>query len=121
MRCVCCSKPMRRITTDLYAPQPRPDSCAPIAGWRYQGNLRVVSRRYVMVDPILNNFVISDDDPERTARAERRLYKVSLWDGKTYQASNGYFCTDRCAGQFAKAAYVAGYRMVGNTAIQRAA
>jgi hypothetical protein len=110
MRCVCCHQSMRKWTDIVYAPHASAGSSVPVAGWRYDGDGQIVARRYVTVDPVLNCFVL--DDEGAPPGAERRLYSVSIWDGKTYHANRERFCTDRCAGRFAIMAYDAGFRTV---------
>jgi len=127
-RCACCGKPLPYATQIHRAPT-EADTYLPVRGWRYQGNLQVISKRYVDVlvrpddKPILWDDGFKDEaawnwkTPEqRAGTRERRLSEVSTWDGEKYQVAYWPFCTQRCAGSFAEQAFAAGYRIRGKDA-----
>lgn len=107
-RCLNCNNPIPKASVLVHAPT-LPQSLVPIANWDYTGNHTVIARRYALIDPVDNNFVIGDDEPVRTARAERRLYAVSVWDF-TYVPVHEFFCTNICAALFGRAAAQTGWR-----------
>lgn len=82
-RCRCCQKPLPKSTARKSAPREK-NRWFPVSGWRYTGNLHVVSSVYTMVD------------------GERRLNSVSVWDGESYRPKYKYFCTIKCAAEFGK-------------------
>lgn len=90
-KCPCCGGGIPKATKNVYAPREK-NRGVPESGWRYTGNLIVVSRRYC---PITK---------------DKRLDYVSVWDGETYAPRFGYFCTINCAAAYGRNAYAGVYR-----------
>jgi hypothetical protein len=96
-RCLSCGMPIPRQTTTVFAPGPPGQ---PIAGWKYDGPGEVINKRFAHVT--LPN-----------GEREQRLWCVFIWNRESYETKSGFFCTMRCAADFAMEAARAGWRPSG--------
>lgn len=106
--CLCCARPIRKTTTNVYAPGPPGQ---PIANWKYTGNGIVVSQRYADVRLSGGEIEVMKDEEAPPTVTERRLWNVAVWDGETYAVCFEHFCSLRCAADFGRRAANAGYRI----------
>lgn len=90
--CPNCGKQLQYCSTNVYAPREAPHSAHPMRNWRYTGNLVVTFKRYV-------------DVRLEDGTLDRRLYSVCVWDGESYLARNGHFCSIKCAAQYGQRSY----------------
>lgn len=124
-RCACCGKPYgRRMTTTerfvvrIGEPLPRPKSNQPIIATRVWPPMpedggpafpEDATSYTPIPDPAEDCSIYrapQSHPPERRGRA----VEYTMWDGESYYSGNGPFCTLRCALQFARDSWAAGYR-----------
>ena len=75
-------------------------------------------KRYWGTEPYKGNLIVLSDRSykqtihrtETNDGIEQTQYYLGLWDGESYEMYCDYFCTNRCAQQFAKDAFEAGFR-----------
>lgn len=111
--CLNCGNPIKKSTERVNAEHEKPGSYIPKRDWAYNGNKEVVAKRYTWVDPVSGTHITEHtrfDAPDRWERRERRVSEVHVWDGESYGATAGFFCSGPCAQNFARAAAKAGYR-----------
>lgn len=114
LHCACCGKPLRASTVTHHAPT-EPGRYVPRYGWTYEGNGRVVHRQYahLLIGPegeAVYSDTWNDGEPRYQGwRRERRLARVSTWDGESYLGW-GNFCTIQCAAAYGQVAYRCGWR-----------
>lgn len=132
-RCAMCNKLIRMWTDWIDAPR-EANTMKPIANWRYEGNRQVVKYEYShwLIGPdgtetdrygykgtsIFGEYERFDrlhDGEHDGWTYDKRLRRVSVWDGETYLPVDQYFCSGDCSRSFATAAYRAGYRIKRST------
>ena len=65
-----------------------------------------IERYYSTNEPYRGNLQIIRDQSWTHQNGEKS-FNLSLWDGETYTHYCGYFCTNRCAKQYANTVYEA--------------
>lgn len=106
-RCAYCGKPAHKVTRRIYNPHTGDDAAR--KSWDYRGNERVIKRDwhwYPTLAECAPGGWCFGETPQR-----KWLASVSVWDGESWALAYDPFCSLRCAQQFGRAAYRAGYRI----------
>lgn len=99
MKCKNCGKPIKKLTRLIYLKNERTKYDVPgmLIGYSYIGDAQLPQnvgdcRRFTNEQVVQVTY----------SRSNAGIDSFYTWDGKTYLPCFGYFCTNRCAGQFAQ-------------------
>lgn len=110
-RCAYCRKPFPKRTDTVKVP--KGTILRTKAEVQRQTNQIVTSVRYDY-----DSIVVYDENEESryvNDPKSKRADRYEVWDGESYLYYGRPFCRPKCAGDFAEAAYRAGYRMIDKT------